>query len=108
MAHAIAIAAKSAAAAAQQENDQDDDEYRSKRHGALPETLPAASRTPRGPEQRTFPAASPRSARQGDSARRTATAPPPSLRAQRSNPCPLQKETMDCFAALAKTSYFGC
>src|SRR5437660_5717912 len=49
MAHTIAIAAKSAAKAAQQENDHDDDEYRSKRHGAPPETLLAASKTPRGP-----------------------------------------------------------
>src|SRR4051812_37754755 len=53
MAHAIAIAAKSAAEAAQQENDQDDDEYRSKRHGALPQAWPTALKTPRGPEQST-------------------------------------------------------
>src|SRR5882757_3553421 len=65
MAHAIAIAAKSAAEAAQEENDQDDDEYRAQRHGALPETWPAASKTPRGPEQSTFQAASPRSAERG-------------------------------------------
>src|SRR5882757_2811061 len=44
MAQAVAIAAEPAREAAQQEYDQDDDEYRSKRHGGLPERPRAAWR----------------------------------------------------------------
>ena len=38
---AIAAAAEPAAEAAQQENNQDDDQYRSERHGSLPNRRPA-------------------------------------------------------------------
>src|SRR5438552_6394675 len=73
MAIAVAIAAKTAAEAAQEENNQDNDEYRSKRHDTLPETWPRRRKTPRGPKQSTFRAASPRSAERGCSSFRGAS-----------------------------------
>src|ERR1700716_1975009 len=79
MAHAVAIAAKPAREAAQQENNQDDDEYRSKRHGTLPERPRAARKRPRGPDQSTIRAASPQVIR------RIGVVCSPSLRAKRSN-----------------------
>src|SRR5882672_5177419 len=65
MAETIAIAAKTAGEPAQEENDQDDDEYRAQRHGSLLKARQAPGKTPRGPEQSTFRAASPRSAERG-------------------------------------------
>src|SRR5713226_1720397 len=52
VAHAVAVAAEPAAEAAQQENNQDDDQYRSERHGSLPNRRPAnGNPSPRQPEQ---------------------------------------------------------
>src|SRR5882724_11439912 len=77
MTRSIATAAIAGGDAAQEQHDQDDDEYRSKRHGALPELSQVA---PKRPAARSKPYSGPR-----------VLAPPkretPSLRAQRSNPC---------------------
>src|SRR5437879_11896825 len=59
MAQAVAIAAETAREAAQQEYNQDDDEYRSKRHGGLPERPRALRKTLPRADQSTIRAASP-------------------------------------------------
>src|SRR5258707_14247824 len=57
MAEAIAAAVIAGRDAAQEQNDQEDDEYRSKRHGALPELSQAA---PKRPAARSKPYSGPR------------------------------------------------
>src|SRR5205823_2205352 len=55
MAIAIAIAPETAGEAAEQEYDQDNDEYRSKRHGALPEGPRASPKTLAQPGSKHIP-----------------------------------------------------
>src|SRR5258708_38942810 len=55
MAPAVAIAAEPAGEAAEEEYDQDNDEYRSKRHGALPEGPRAPPKTPPRPRSKHIP-----------------------------------------------------
>jgi hypothetical protein len=55
MAHAIAVPAKPAGKAAQQVNDHDDDEYRSERHGTLPEARPANGNLPPRGQRKAYP-----------------------------------------------------
>src|SRR5258707_1120708 len=55
MAPAVAIAAEPAREAAEEDYDQDNDEYRSKRHGALPEGPRASPKTPPRPGSKHIP-----------------------------------------------------
>src|SRR5437899_1644366 len=55
MAVAIAIAPETAGEAAEEEYDQDNDEYRSKRHGALPEGPRASPKTLAQPGSKHIP-----------------------------------------------------